>query len=234
MPDLRNRSAYEQQVERAINSVFRPYRNGEKPYRPAEFEYELEQALTRELTDVHREAMIVLLLLWMQTDSVPLEAVKKFDTFPRQYAKATASSVRQTTTDRLRRAEGQAQAVMRKATDYPKLEASDQARQVRDAENRAEEIVKKAREGSFGRPRAEGVAVTSVTTTASRAESASGQILAGVGTVVKAFWVTEKDSKVCPICRPLHNEPEENWRREYPDGPAAHVNCRCFLRWEIV
>lgn len=48
-----------------------------------------------------------------------------------------------------------------------------------------------------------------------------------------AYWHTERDGKVCPICRPLHGLPEKDWRDKFPDGPKAHVACRCYLDWRI-
>lgn len=54
-----------------------------------------------------------------------------------------------------------------------------------------------------------------------------------------AFWVTSVDDKVCPICKPLNNVREEpgntsNWTEKFPSGPPAHPRCRCFLRWRLV
>lgn len=46
---------------------------------------------------------------------------------------------------------------------------------------------------------------------------------------VEAIWRTEPDDRVCPICRPLHGQPEESWSQVYPDGPPGHPNCRCVL-----
>lgn len=48
---------------------------------------------------------------------------------------------------------------------------------------------------------------------------------------IVAVWHTEQDNRVCPRCAPLNGRPEGNWG-EFPLGPPAHVNCRCFLTWE--
>lgn len=47
--------------------------------------------------------------------------------------------------------------------------------------------------------------------------------------ILVAFWNSMRDAKVCPICRPLHGQPERVWGQVAPDGPPAHVNCRCWL-----
>lgn len=49
-----------------------------------------------------------------------------------------------------------------------------------------------------------------------------------------ARWVTERDARVCPICRPLDGVREEGWIDRFPSGPPAHPNCRCFLEYSPV
>lgn len=58
-----------------------------------------------------------------------------------------------------------------------------------------------------------------------------------------AVWVTEADSKVCPICRPLNGRRMDEWdnhvapeiaqQLSQTGGPPAHVNCRCWVEWRI-
>lgn len=48
-----------------------------------------------------------------------------------------------------------------------------------------------------------------------------------------AYWHTERDGRVCPICAPLDGEPESTWRDKFPNGPKAHVACRCYLDWRV-
>ena len=45
-------------------------------------------------------------------------------------------------------------------------------------------------------------------------------------------WNTEEDERVCPICNPLDGLREEAWIREFPFGPPAHPQCRCWLTYE--
>lgn len=54
------------------------------------------------------------------------------------------------------------------------------------------------------------------------------------GTILHAWWVTEYDGRVCPICAPLHGSPEEVWRKTIPQGPRAHPRCRCILIYSRV
>lgn len=54
-----------------------------------------------------------------------------------------------------------------------------------------------------------------------------------------AFWQTENDAKVCPICSPNHNKREKpgdptNWTELFPSGPPAHPRCRCYLEWKLI
>ena len=47
-----------------------------------------------------------------------------------------------------------------------------------------------------------------------------------------AIWQTEEDGRVCPLCGPLNNKPAQDWIGQFPQGPPAHVNCRCWLIYE--
>ena len=54
-----------------------------------------------------------------------------------------------------------------------------------------------------------------------------------LGVTLKAAWNTEKDSKVCPICKPLDGTTEATWGRVAPEGPPAHPRCRCALLYSV-
>jgi hypothetical protein len=47
-----------------------------------------------------------------------------------------------------------------------------------------------------------------------------------------AIWQTEEDGRVCPLCGPLNGKPAKDWIGQFPQGPPAHVNCRCWLIYE--
>jgi len=49
----------------------------------------------------------------------------------------------------------------------------------------------------------------------------------------RTIWRTRADGKVCSKCSPLNGTDEDVWGLKYPDGPAAHNYCRCFLTTEI-
>lgn len=79
----------------------------------------------------------------------------------------------------------------------------------------------------FGKSRAENIAVTE--TTAATSAGGEAAIVRTSGFSEEDTWFTEKDSKVCPICVPLHNSPRSLWASYFPEGPPAHPRCRCFL-----
>ena len=81
---------------------------------------------------------------------------------------------------------------------------------------------------AFGQPRASMIAVTEVTRAYSRATTNYQQLIRQeAGLEMERVWRTNRDDIVCPICAPLDGQPESKWASDYPDGPPAHVNCRC-------
>lgn len=48
-----------------------------------------------------------------------------------------------------------------------------------------------------------------------------------------AIWHTSQDDRVCPICRPLHGRPRDEWQSVFPLGPPAHPVCRCFIDYQL-
>lgn len=48
---------------------------------------------------------------------------------------------------------------------------------------------------------------------------------------IEPRWRTEHDEKTCWICDPLDNQREVTYGIEFPTGPPAHPNCRCWLDW---
>lgn len=251
MPDLQKRNEFEQQAERSIDSVFRAYRKG-KTFVPAVFEEELQANLTRTLEDIHREAAIVLLLLWMQSDSIPMRSLARFDRLPREQARQTARSVTRTTEKIIATAEQEAAAIARGITradvvppsqtsavlpsagTVNTIDPAQSARLRREVDREIAARLREANRRAFGRQRAEDISITETTTASSRAESAAKEIVAETGNEIQGTWVTENDDRVCPVCAPLHDQPESVWRPRFPNGPSAHVRCRCWLRWELV
>jgi len=93
-------------------------------------------------------------------------------------------------------------------------------------------------------------AVTAATTTTlaqTEGTNATQLLLAAFSLNLVTRWQTEKDGKVCPICRPLHGKSVDLWDvvlQNLPGpgggravdeiirngGPPAHPNCRCYLQ----
>ena len=92
------------------------------------------------------------------------------------------------------------------------------------------------------RARARSIAITEVTRAASQAQVDYQRYLSGKGIAMERTWVTNVDELVCPTCGPLHNLIEDEatdgypqgWIAEYPEGPPAHVNCRCSTALTVV
>jgi len=92
------------------------------------------------------------------------------------------------------------------------------------------------------RARARSIAITEVTRAASQAQVDYQRYLSGKGITMERTWVTNVDELVCPTCGPLHDLVEDEatdgypqgWIAEYPEGPPAHVNCRCSAALTVV
>lgn len=88
----------------------------------------------------------------------------------------------------------------------------------------------------FGQQRADRIAATETTRAAvagerDLVEQAQRDSDQQIEPLVTPYWQTEQDDRVCPVCGPLHEQPEQRWPEALRDGPPAHVNCRCFLDW---
>jgi hypothetical protein len=81
----------------------------------------------------------------------------------------------------------------------------------------------------FGEVRAQMIAVTETTRAYAQGTLFYQQALAEAGVKMERVWRTSADEAVCvAICVPLNGKPESVWRDRFPDGPPAHVNCRCW------
>lgn len=81
----------------------------------------------------------------------------------------------------------------------------------------------------FGPNRQEGIAISETT----GAASAGGEWMIHATGQTRELdqWITEEDRKVCPICQPLHKKRRSVWTLKFPQGPPAHVRCRCYIRY---
>jgi len=85
----------------------------------------------------------------------------------------------------------------------------------------------------FNEYRASMIAVTETTRAYAMATNQYQYLLQEeAGLRMDRIWQTNADELVCPICGPLNQQPEKIWLADFPDGPPAHVNCRCFLTLE--
>jgi hypothetical protein len=81
----------------------------------------------------------------------------------------------------------------------------------------------------LGLDRASAVGVTEVTNAISLGEEAAKDwIETTEGSKLIAIWNIDPRSNVCKICLPLDGKTSAVWGADFPLGPPAHPNCRCF------
>lgn len=90
-------------------------------------------------------------------------------------------------------------------------------------------------------------AATLTTQAQTRGTNAARIPLERAGFNMVTRWITERDDRVCPLCRPLHMKVPDLWGLVLENalapggsraqaeviangGPPAHPNCRCYLR----
>ncbi len=87
--------------------------------------------------------------------------------------------------------------------------------------------------GTFGRSRAQMIAVTETTRATVEGQREFISELNKIGVFTDTFWLTARDSRVDDrICRPLDGVLRIDGVYQHPtlgtyNGPPAHVNCRC-------
>lgn len=79
----------------------------------------------------------------------------------------------------------------------------------------------------FGEVRARMIATTEITRARSQAAMMYRKELEARGVRTVERWLTAEDERVCAICGPLDHTTREVWGAQFPEGPPAHVNCRC-------
>ncbi|MBE0690070.1 MAG: hypothetical protein IH587_08120 [Anaerolineae bacterium] len=83
----------------------------------------------------------------------------------------------------------------------------------------------------YGPVRGDMIATTEVTRASVQGELAYGEELTKLGLNLVPIWQSRNDSAVCPICAPLNQVKQgDGWTIP----PPAHVNCRCFLTYEVI
>lgn len=225
MPELANRSQYEDRIVRALRPVFRAIRrDAEDSLRQvgwgqhvrtmadvvgpilAEVYAEAGQALHRWY--VAAKADEALVSIGLDRQRLELEA----DQWSRERASALASSVA-----------ANSQAELEKLAAKAAVERADRKK------------VAAALVVLFSKERMLSIAITEVTRAVTAGEGGASLLFLDDGhQVMKAFWQTERDARVCRVCHPLDGQPPEVWRTIAPAGPPAHPHCRCSLNYRLI
>lgn len=101
------------------------------------------------------------------------------------------------------------------------------------AEDDIREVAAEGLDTIFGPVRAESNGITETTAADSGGGAGIVDQAGKQGLIVEMLWITEKDGKVCNVCRPLHGQPEHVWSRVAAKGPPAHPRCRCELEYSL-
>jgi SPP1 gp7 family putative phage head morphogenesis protein len=84
----------------------------------------------------------------------------------------------------------------------------------------------------FGPDRARRIAITEVTRCYTEAGRVWADEMAALGVKMNEIWITQIDERTCEICEPRDGKVlGDGWERD--DGPPAHPNCRCDVRYEV-
>ena len=83
-------------------------------------------------------------------------------------------------------------------------------------------------EPCFGKMRAQMIGVTETTRAFSEGTNITQKRLEESDIRMTRIWNTCVDEIVCPVCGPLEGKPETEWANNFPTGPPAHPNCRCW------
>lgn len=106
-------------------------------------------------------------------------------------------------------------------------------------------VVRQEIDDAVGEDAAESTVVTNTTRGVTAAQQSAGDDIGRQSNVTMTLvWKTERDSKVCPICRPLDGKTVDRWETVLDAnvvgadvkaaivgqlGPPAHPRCRCRL-----
>jgi HK97 family phage portal protein len=87
----------------------------------------------------------------------------------------------------------------------------------------------------FGDLRAQRIAFTEPTRAAAQQMNALQQLATQRGINTQRVWRIINDLEVCDECaEELDGTTEDVWAVKYPDGPPAHVNCRCVIVLQLM
>lgn len=235
MPELASRKKWERELRRAFRAIGRERVNeliellGDLPNPdnvPASFWRRLGIGL-REQFEPALEA-IYLDAAKQMVDEAPIEvnwliAKESAATWAKQYSFALVQRINATTRQRL-------QDIFAGFFRQRGTTVGDLRRLIAPEVN---DLRVKMRDGSIrlltSAERARLIATTEVTRAAVAGEKRIIQEVESAGIEMVAIWETQRDDKVCPICRPRQGRARgDGWR----DDPPAHPGCYCDLRYE--
>jgi len=207
----------EQRIKAKVGAILAKWRqkfitiisnNGLPPY--DELRKELQAALGPEIANIATEqALAAAMEIGVEFDSAVVNTAAL--DWAKKYTYELISGIDKTTRDIVQRA-------MASYTETPGM-----------TRGQLEELL----QHGFNEYRASMIAVTETTRAYSMAMNQYQTMLVEeAGLKMERNWNTNADELVCPICGPLNGQPERQWARDFPDGPPAHVNCRCFLTLE--
>ncbi len=182
-----------------------------------EFRKEFAELMERKIKETHEGAAMLAFLLMIQGSPVaPKYDGKvlqwKSEPYAKRRAKWLAKEIEQRTKD---------------AIDKLKKERENQAKETGKpiAPLKPSDLVP-----VIGPDNAESIAITETTTANTEGETEAIKKAEKAGATITVLWKTEKDDRVCPICRPLDGQPESVWGNRFDKGPPAHPRCRCEIQ----
>lgn len=234
MPDLRNRAQLEQEFAYGISLALNRHRVKLVGYGLERIEKRPESEWQRDEEEI--AAALILLLQRPYLDAErglatsfglirsPREANADFLSWAGDYARKTAERIVSTNKKKAIEAATVAASLAPKF-DEPFKPTPAEVMQRRDAANLSSIVDVR---------RAAGIAVTEVTTGISAGEeAAAGAVLAAgvlvTGAMIQPYAVSERDGKVCPVCRAKHGK-----RINDGEFPPFHNSCRCWVDWRII
>ena len=230
MPDLSDRLAREARLDLALQPIFaRQERRslavgitGDLDWQ--EFQQSSQREFERHLGETSEAAGALLMLLILGSDTFdPLAA--------REWAAQAGDVI---STELVLNSQEMLREARLKAAEASQKAVKAQQEQAEIDQIRAETLREFAHK-IFSSTRTETIAATETTRAISMGEAAARHILATqFGVELMPIWVTEKDDRVCPICRPNHRKEAPAWEAEFPTGPPAHPRCRCYLDYRVI
>jgi hypothetical protein len=224
MPDLASRTKRERELTAAALLIFRRYADRSPQRFPFDaFHSDLHAAIQPVLADTHQAAGGQLneqAELGLPDESLSGTARH----WSGQYGNALAGEIVAKTRDRFDKAADRRRKTIAEGKSHEEIEAIDDTG------------------GSFDESRAANIGVTETTRAITAGEGMAILLyrrMSGRGVSPNGWdlddgiWETAGDDDVCEDCDPLDDTGPDVWREEFPEGPPAHGNCRCFLRYSI-